>query len=166
MFLALGITALTAYLFANDATLLGYLVNYETGSISTLGWVVMFAPLGFVLLMSFGYQKFSSVTLTLLFLTFAVLVGMSLSFILLAYTGASVFKTFIVTSGMFGIMAVTGYTTKMDLTRFGSLMFMGLIGIIIASLHLAMPLRFLLLSPIDSPPAPLLLARPLPPSAS
>ena len=134
MFLALGITALTAYLFANDATLLGYLVNYETGSISTLGWVVMFAPLGFVLLMSFGYQKFSSVTLTLLFLTFAVLVGMSLSFILLAYTGASVFKTFIVTSGMFGIMAVTGYTTKMDLTRFGSLMFMGLIGIIIASL--------------------------------
>ena len=133
MFVALGITALTAYLFASDATLLGYLINYETGSMSTLGWVVIFAPLGFVLLMSFGFQKLSYPVLTLLFVIFSVLMGMSLSFVLLAYTGASVFKTFVVTSGMFGIMAVTGYTTKMDLSRFGSLMFMGLIGIIIAS---------------------------------
>ena len=134
MFIGLAVTALTAYLFASDPTLLGYLVNYETGSMNMLGWVVIFAPLGFVLLMSFGYQKLSAGTLSLLFLVFAVLMGMSLSFVLLAYTGASVFKTFIVTSVMFGIMAVTGYTTKMDLTRFGSLMFMGLIGIIIASL--------------------------------
>ncbi len=133
MFVALGITALTAYLFASDATLLGYLINYETGSMSTLGWVVILAPLGFVLLMSFGYQKLSYPVLTLLFVIFSVLMGMSLSFVLLAYTGASVFKTFVVASVMFGIMAVTGYTTKMDLSRFGSLMFMGLIGIIIAS---------------------------------
>ena len=57
---------------------------------------------------------------------------MSLSFILIVYTAASVYKTFAITAGMFGIMAVTGYTTKTDLTKFGSIMFMGLIGIIIA----------------------------------
>ena len=59
--------------------------------------------------------------------------GISLSFIFLAYTGASIAKTFLITSGMFGSMAVLGYTTKTDLTKFGSLMYMGLIGIIIAS---------------------------------
>jgi FtsH-binding integral membrane protein len=84
--------------------------------------------------MSFGFQKLSPMVLTLLFLTFSVLMGMSLSFILLAYTAASVFKTFIVTAGMFGIMAVTGYTTKTDLTKFGSIMMMGLIGMLLAML--------------------------------
>jgi FtsH-binding integral membrane protein len=99
-----------------------------------LGWIVMLAPIGFVLLMSFGYQKLSASALTLLFAAYAVIMGMSLSFIFLIYTSASIFKTFIVASAMFGIMAVAGYTTKIDLTRFGSIMFMGLIGIIIASL--------------------------------
>ena len=59
---------------------------------------------------------------------------MSLSFIFMAYTTASIFKTFIIASGMFGVMAVLGYTTKTDLTKFGSFLFMALIGIIIASL--------------------------------
>jgi len=72
--------------------------------------------------------------MTLLFIAFSLLMGMSLSFILLAYTAASVFKTFIVTAGMFGIMAVAGYTTKTDLTKFGSLLMMGLIGLILAML--------------------------------
>ena len=101
---------------------------------SVLGWVVTLAPLGFVLLMSFGYQKLSPAIMTLLFLAFSVLMGMSLSFILLVYTAASVYKTFFITAGMFGIMAVTGYTTKTDLTKFVSIMMMGLIGLIIASL--------------------------------
>ena len=104
----------------------------ETGGLSTLGWVVTLAPLGFVLLMSFGYQTLSPAILTLLFLSFSVLMGMSLSFILLVYTAASVYKTFAITAGMFGIMAITGYTTKTDLTKFGSIMMMGLIGLIIA----------------------------------
>jgi FtsH-binding integral membrane protein len=134
MFLALAITALTAYMFASDITLLSYLINPETGQMNMLGWVVIFAPFGFVLLMSFGFQKLSFNVLALLFVVFAILMGMSLSFVLLAYTGASVAMTFVVTSAMFGVMAVTGYTTKMDLTKFGSIMFMGLIGIIIASL--------------------------------
>ncbi len=93
----------------------------------------MLAPLGFVLLMSFRFQRLSSGTLTLLFGGYSVIMGMSLSFILLAFTASSVFQTFAVTAGMFGLMAFLGYTTKTDLTRFGSLMIMGLIGIILAS---------------------------------
>ncbi|MBC8315474.1 MAG: Bax inhibitor-1/YccA family protein [Bacteroidales bacterium] len=132
MTFAMVITAITAYWFASDQALIGSLFNFETGQMSGLGWFVMLTPLGFVLLMSFGYQKLSPAIMTLLFLAFSVLIGMSLSFILIVYTAASVYKTFAITAGMFGIMAVTGYTTKTDLTRFGSIMFMGLIGIIIA----------------------------------
>ncbi len=132
MTFAMVITAITAYWFASDEALIGSLFNFETGQMSGLGWFVMLTPLGFVLLMSFGYQKLSPAIMTLLFLAFSVLIGMSLSFILIVYTAASVYKTFAITAGMFGIMAVTGYTTKTDLTRFGSIMFMGLIGIIIA----------------------------------
>ena len=134
MFLALIITAATAYFFASDPALVGSLINTQTGGMSTLGWVVMLAPLGFVLLMSFGFNKLSAGTLSLLFIAFAILLGMSLSFILLVYTQSSIALTFVVAATMFGIMAVTGYTTKIDLTKFGSLMMMGLIGIIIASL--------------------------------
>lgn len=132
MTLAMGVTAVTAFWFASTPSLIGSLVNTETGGMSMLGWVVTLAPLGFVLLMSFGYQKLSPAIMTLLFLGFSVLMGMSLSFILLVYTASSVYQTFAITAGMFGIMAVTGYTTKTDLTKFGSLMMMGLIGIIIA----------------------------------
>lgn len=132
MTLAMIITAVTAFWFASDQALIGSLVNFETGRMSGLGWFVMLAPLGFVLLMSFGYQKLSPAIMTLLFIAFSVLIGMSLSFILIVYTAASVYKTFAITAGMFGIMAVTGYTTKTDLTKFGSIMFMGLIGIVLA----------------------------------
>jgi len=131
MFLALGITALTAFLFASSPSLIG-MMHTETG-MSVLGWIVMLAPFGFVMLMSFRFQKMSFANLSLMFLIYSVLMGMSLSFILLIYTQASVFSTFIVTSGTFGLMAVLGYTTKTDLTKFGSLLFMGLMGIILAS---------------------------------
>jgi FtsH-binding integral membrane protein len=70
--------------------------------------------------------------MAILFIAFSILMGMSLSFILLVYTAGSVYKTFAITAAMFGVMAVLGYTTKTDLTRFGSLMMMGLFGIIIA----------------------------------
>jgi FtsH-binding integral membrane protein len=133
MFLALSLTALTAYIFGTSETFLSYLFNFETGGMTMLGWFVTLSPLGFVFLMSLGFQRLSSATLILLFILFSVLMGMSLSFILLVYTGSSIALTFVVTAGMFGLMAFTGYTTKTDLTRFGSLMFMGLIGIIIAS---------------------------------
>lgn len=132
MTLAMVVTAVTAYLFAGSKELIGSLFNPETGGLSGLGWVVTLAPLGFVLLMSFGFQRLSPAIMTLLFISFSVLMGMSLSFILIVYTAASVYKTFAVAAGMFGVMAFLGYTTKTDLTRFGSIMMMGLIGIIIA----------------------------------
>lgn len=131
MFLALGVTALTAYLFASSPSLIALL--YTESGLSILGWIVMLAPFGFVMLMSFRFQKMSASTLTLMFVAYSVLMGMSLSFILLAYTSASVFSTFVVTSGTFGLMALVGYTTNTDLTKFGSILFMALIGIILAS---------------------------------
>ncbi len=133
MAIALAITAFVAYYFAATPSLIMSLYNPQ-GGMTILGWVVMLSPLGFVLAMSAGFQKFSSGTLTLLFGAFSVLMGMSLSFIFIAYTSASIFQTFVVTAGMFGVMAVVGYTTKTDLTKFGSIMMMGLIGIIIASI--------------------------------
>jgi len=134
MTMAMFITAVTAYWFASSESLIRSLVNVETGGMTGLGWVVTLAPLGFVLLMSFGFQRLSPAVLTLLFISFSVLMGMSLSFILLIYTMASVYKTFAIAAAMFGIMAVTGYTTKTDLTKFGSIMMMGMIGLMIAML--------------------------------
>ncbi len=134
MTLAMIVTAGTAYWFASSESAIRSLINTETGGLSPLGWVVTLAPIGFVLLMSFGFQKLSALAMTLLFIAFSVIMGMSLSFILLVYTAASIFKTFIVTAGMFGIMSVAGYTTKTDLTKFGSILMMGLIGIMLAML--------------------------------
>lgn len=134
MGIALALTAFTAYTFASSENLIYSLINPETGGMSILGWIVMLAPFGFVLAMGMGFQRFSVGTLMLLFGVFSILMGASLSFVLLIYTTASIFKTFVVTAGMFGLMSILGYTTKTDLTKFGSLMMMGLIGIIIASL--------------------------------
>jgi FtsH-binding integral membrane protein len=133
MFLALAITAATAWIFATSPNLLSLIYNPETGGMSIMGWVVMLAPLGLVLWMSAGFQRMSASTMLIVFVLFSVLLGASLSSIFLIYTSASIMKTFLITSGMFGVMAVVGYTTKTDLTKFGSIMFMGLIGIIIAS---------------------------------
>jgi len=132
MFLALGITAVTAWLFASSQELIALLYKPE-GGMSITGWIVMLAPLGLVLWMSARFQRMSASTMVLIFILFSVLLGASLSSIFLIYTDASIVKTFVITSGMFGTMAIVGYTTKTDLTKFGSLMFMGLIGIIIAS---------------------------------
>jgi FtsH-binding integral membrane protein len=134
MGIALGISAITAYVFGTDASYMQYLLNPETHGLSGLGYLVMFAPLGLVLLMGFGINRLSSTALTAVFLIYSILMGMSLSFIFLAYTAASVYTIFIATGAMFGVMALVGYTTKTDLTKLGSLLFMALIGIIVASL--------------------------------
>ena len=133
MFLAMAITAATAWLFASSPNLMMILINPETGSMSVAGWIAMLAPLGLVFWMSRGFQSMSASTMVLVFVAFSILIGVSLSFIFLVYTGASIVKTFLITSGMFGSMALLGYTTKTDLTKFGSILYMGLIGIIIAS---------------------------------
>jgi len=133
MGIALAITAVTSWLFAGNQELMGLLINTETGSMSMLGWVVMLAPLGLVLLMSAGVNRMSASTLLLVFIGYSILMGMSLSFIFFIYSLGSIAKTFLITTGMFGFMAILGYTTKTDLTKFGSILLMGLVGIIIAS---------------------------------
>jgi uncharacterized protein len=135
MFGALLITAVVAYLFGSNPGLQAFMFTENaTGRIvpSGLGYLVIFAPLGFVLLMSFGYQRLSAPVMSLLFILYAIINGISFSFILLAYTASSVTACFFSAAAMFGVMAVMGYTTKKDLTGFGSIMMMGLIGIVIA----------------------------------
>ena len=100
---------------------------------SGLKWVVMLAPLGIVFYMSFGIRKMSAAKAQTVFWVFAALMGLSLSWILLVYTGVSVARVFFITSATFGAMSIYGYTTKRDLTKLGSFLMMGLIGIIIAS---------------------------------
>ncbi|MBS1771785.1 MAG: Bax inhibitor-1/YccA family protein [Bacteroidetes bacterium] len=134
MFAALAISAACAYWFATTPSLLLSLIDAATGKLNMLGWIVMIAPLGFVLTMSFAFNRLSAALLTAFFIAYAAVTGISLSFILLAYTSGSVIGCFAAASAMFGIMAVLGYTTDKDLTSFGRLMIMGLIGIVIASL--------------------------------
>lgn len=134
MFAALAITSVVAYYFGNDLELKSLLVNTELGKMTTLGYVVMFAPLAFILLISFGFNRIAYPILLFLFLLFSAVMGMSISFIFQQYTSGSIYGTFAAASGMFGLMAVVGYTTKTDLTKFGSIMMMGLVGIIIASI--------------------------------
>ncbi|WP_300600371.1 Bax inhibitor-1/YccA family protein [Niabella sp.] len=130
MFVALGITAVVAYLFAaNSEQLL-----YPIVSNKLLLYATIFAPLGFVLLMSFAFNRLSAPVLMALLLAYSAINGISFSFILLAYTSTSVFGCFLTAALMFGVMAVMGYTTKQDLTSMGRIMMMGLIGIIIASI--------------------------------
>ena len=130
MFIALGVSALFAWQFSINETLLSYLVS-PTG-LTGLGKITIFAPLGFVLIMSFGYRKLSSTALMALFIAYAIINGISFSFILLAFTPGSVLGCFLSASAMFGVMAFMGYTTDQDLTKFGRILMMGVIGIVIA----------------------------------
>lgn len=98
-----------------------------------LRWVVMFAPFAFILAINFGLNKMKSSTVQALFWTFAAVMGLSLSYIFLVYTGASIARVFFITAGTFAGMSLYGYTTKRDLTAIGSFLIMGLIGLLIAS---------------------------------
>jgi hypothetical protein len=99
-----------------------------------LFWVAALSPLAFVLVMSFGYNRLSKTTAQALFWTFCVCMGASLSNLAFRYTGASIGTTFFITAAMYASVSLYGYTTKADLTKMGSFMMMGLIGIIIAGL--------------------------------
>lgn len=137
MFAALGITAATAFLFGTNESLMSMLLQVTPqggAKVSVLGWIVTFAPFIIVLVMSARVNKMSVQQTVLWYVVYSILMGMSLSFIFWAYTSASIFKTFVISAGMFGVMAVVGYTTNTDLTKFGSFLFMALIGIIIATL--------------------------------
>jgi FtsH-binding integral membrane protein len=133
MFVALGVSSICAYAFSTTPSLLETLVDPATHQLTIFAYIAMFSPLAFVLLIRFGLNRISYAGLALLFIAYAALTGISLSFILLIYTSGSVIGVFVTSSLVFGIMAIAGYTTNTDLTKFGSLMIMFLVGIIIAS---------------------------------
>lgn len=134
MFAALTISGVVSYFIGTDSALLSSLFMTETGGISTVFYVVLFSPIVISLVMVGGFNKFSFATLMALFVLYAVLLGMSLSILFVAYSTSTLASTFLLTAGSFGFMAFLGYTTKTDLTKFGSLLYMLLFGVIIASL--------------------------------
>jgi FtsH-binding integral membrane protein len=122
----LALTGLVAYVGAASGL-------YQAVFGTFLYWVIVFAPLGLVLLLSFRINSMSLGAAQLTFWAYAALVGLSLSGLFFVYTGASIARVFFITAATFGATSLYGYTTRTDLTRFGSFLFMGLIGIIIAS---------------------------------
>jgi FtsH-binding integral membrane protein len=134
---------LRVYNYMASGVLLSGIVAYavaNTPSVASaifgtpLVWVVMLAPLAFILVLSFGIHKLSFATAQALYWAFAAVMGASMASILLVFTGASVARVFFITAAMFAGTSLYGYTTKADLSRFGTFLFMGLIGIVIAGL--------------------------------
>ncbi|MFO1135750.1 MAG: Bax inhibitor-1/YccA family protein [Rhodoblastus sp.] len=120
----------TAYKFGGQ-----YLTNFGAAMYgSPLKWVVMLAPLAFIFIFSFRVDRMSAASARNMFLAFAAVMGLSLSTALLVFTGASVTRAFFITAAAFGGLSLYGYTTKRDLSAFGSFLVMGLIGLILASL--------------------------------
>lgn len=128
MGLGLVITGLVAMIVASTPAL--YVPIFGT----PLKWVVMLAPLAFVFFFSFKLQTMSGSTAQTMFWAFCAVMGLSMASIFLVFTGTSIARTFFIAAGMFGATSLYGYTTKRDLSQFGSFLIMGLIGVIIASI--------------------------------
>jgi uncharacterized protein len=124
---ALALTGIVAYVFA------GYLETNRAFLHSPVMWLIILAPFGLVMLLSFGINKLSAAAAQGIFWLYAGLMGLSMSTIFLTYTGASIARVFFITAGTFAGMSLYGYTTKRDLSQMGPFLFMGLIGIVIAS---------------------------------
>jgi len=130
MALALAISGALAYLFGTTDLIYSLV---DRSGMTALGWIVMFAPFAFILAMNFGFNKMSFTTLLAVFLGYAAVMGISLSFIFIVYDLGIITKVFFITAGLFGAMAFIGYTTKTDLTKFGGILMMAVIGLVIAS---------------------------------
>ena len=129
MTVGLLLTAFVAWYAANSAAVMELLF---TNRIFLIGLVI--AQLALVIVLSAMIQKLSAGVTTMLFMLYSALTGLTLSSIFIVYTAASIASTFVVTAGMFGAMSLYGYTTKRDLSGFGNMLFMALIGIVLASL--------------------------------
>src|SRR5580704_14117708 len=125
---ALALTGIVAYVFA------GYLETNRALVHSPVMWLIILAPFGLVMLLSFGINRLSAAAAQGIFWLYAGLMGLSMSTIFLTYTGSSIARVFFITAGTFAAMSLYGYTTRRDLSQIGSFLFMGLIGIVIASL--------------------------------
>ena len=125
----LAITAFTASVIAASPAFV-----YAVATNRLLFWGLMIAQLGIVFVLSARVDRLAASTAGLLFIAYSALTGITISFVLLAYTGESVATTFLVTAGMFGAMAAYGTTTQRSLAGFGQFLFMGLIGVVLASI--------------------------------
>ena len=135
------LTGLIAYFFGKASVVtneVGQIIGFTQIGVTLFGsplkWVVMLAPLGFVFYLSARINRMSVSSAQVTFWIFSAIMGLSLASLFIQFTGASIARVFFITSGTFAAMSLYGYTTKRDLTKLGSFLFMGLIGIIIASL--------------------------------
>jgi FtsH-binding integral membrane protein len=128
MALGLVLTGVVAFIVGTTPAL--YVPIFST----PLKWVVMLAPLAFVLFFSFRMQSMSASGAQTMFWAFCAVMGLSMASIFLVFTGTSIARTFFIAATMFGATSLYGYTTKRDLSQFGSFLIMGLIGVVIASL--------------------------------
>jgi uncharacterized protein len=124
---ALALTGIVAMLASTSVPLMNLVHT------TPLKWVVMLAPVGLAIFMMVRINHIKASTAQGIFWAYAGLMGLSLSYVLLAYTGTSVARTFFITAISFGALSLYGYTTKKDLSAFGTFLFMGMIGLIIAS---------------------------------
>lgn len=135
---ALALTGIVALGASQSAAFVNALYNVNAAGqvvgMSGFGWLVAIAPIGLVLWLGLGINRLSTTAAQGIFWAYSALVGLSLTSIFLVYTGESIARAFFITAGTFGAMSIYGYTTKRDLSGFGSFLIMGLIGIIIASL--------------------------------
>ena len=130
----LCLTALTVYLLINTGLInMFFSINNGYASLSVLGWAMLIAPLIMVFMFNSAIRNSSITKVQTMFWLFSAVMGASIAPIMLVYTGASLFRVFLITAATFGTMSVYGYTTKRDLTSMGSFMIMGLWGVIIAS---------------------------------
>lgn len=128
MALGLVITGLVAFGIASTPAL------YEPIFGTPLKWVAMFAPLGFVFFLSFRMERMTVASARTAFIAFAAVMGVSMAAIFLAFTETSIARTFFIAASMFLGVSLWGYTTKRDLTGWSTFLFMGLIGVVVASL--------------------------------
>ena len=129
----LAITGLFAVLVASSEVLSALLYT-PAGGMTSLGLVVSLAPLGFSLVLGFQFERMSLATIKTIYWLYSACMGLSLSYLFLYYTGASIVRIFFMTSSIFAGMSLYGYTTKKDLTTIGSFLTMGLFGIMICGL--------------------------------
>ncbi len=126
MGLGLALTGAVAFFTSSTPALMQAIFG------TPLQWLVMLSPFAFILVLSFGINRLRPATAQLLFWAFAGVMGLSLSSIFIVYTGTSIARVFFITASVFGAMSLYGYTTKKSLANWGSFLFMGLIGLVIA----------------------------------
>jgi FtsH-binding integral membrane protein len=135
MFGALGISGILAYMVGTNELMFAQLFLNAAGTgLSPVFWIIAFAPVGIGLLIQMAYERLSMGFLLALFIVYSGLMGLSLSSIFMVYNKGAIASTFFVAAGAFAGMAILGYTTKTDLTKFGSLLYMVFIGMFIAGI--------------------------------